>query len=420
VVAVAFGLRLLMLLDAGGWGSEDVLIAQQIVAGNGFQGPSLYGDEVGPTSQKAPAIPYLLALSMLFAPGWPYAGFMVMQAVAGALGCWWLARLGEETLGPRTGLLAALFAALFVPHIWWMRHIGEQVFAAAAMAGVMLLLYRAERTGRLRDTVGWGAALGASGWLSADLLLPAPLCALWLVWRRRRRGLREAVRLPAIAAVVAFAVLSPWTVRNYLVHGEPVLVRTGLGTAAWWGNNPDATGTDWFLIDDGTGNVRRVSGRYAMPPELFAELTTMSEVEQERHLLRAALAWVGDHPGAAARLAAWKLYYYWWFSDLNDREPVPVARDLAWGAVLVFFVIGMVTALRRDAELTLPLLFPLATSTLLHVATVVSQNWRMRIPIEPIILLLAAHGLLIAASFTRRALQQTAASPATFRPDPRR
>jgi hypothetical protein len=402
LAALAFGLRLLMLLDAGAWGTEDVLIAEQIAAGNGFQGASLYGDEIRPTSQKSPAVAYLLALSMILAPGWPYAGFMVMQALAGALGCWWLARLGGETLGPRAGLLAALFAALFVPHIWWMRHLGEQIFAAAGMAGVMLLLYRAERTDRIRDAICWGMGLGASGYFSADLLLPAPLFALWFAWRRRRHGLWPALQKPAIAAVVAFAVLSPWTARNYLVHGELVLVRTGLGTAAWWGNNPDATGTDWFLIDDGTGNVRRVSGRYAMPPELFAKLTTMSEVDQESHLMGAALAWVRDNPGAAARLGARKFLYYWWFSDLNDREPVPVLRDLAWAAVLVFFLIGTVAALRRNAELMLPLLFPLATSTVIHVATVVSQNWRMRIPIEPIVLLLAAHGVLTAASLASR------------------
>ena len=153
-----------------------------------------------------------------------------------------------------------------------------------------------------------------------------------------------AVQGPLIAGVVAFVVLSPWTIRNYRVHDAFVLVRTGIGTNLWLGNNPEATGTDWFLVEDGEGDVRRVSGRYAMPPELYDYLATLSEVEQERHLTRVALGWIRDHPREAAALWLLKFYYFWWFSDLNDIAPVPALREIAWGAVLVFFALGTIQA----------------------------------------------------------------------------
>jgi hypothetical protein len=37
---------------------------------------------------------------------------------------------------------------------------------------------------------------------------------------------------------------------------------------------------------------------------------------------------------------------------------------------------------------------PIAASMLFHAATVVSTSWRMRLPIEPILLLFAAYGLM--------------------------
>jgi hypothetical protein len=46
-----------------------------------------------------------------------------------------------------------------------------------------------------------------------------------------------------------------------------------------------------------------------------------------------------------------------------------------------------------DAGFVLLLLVPIATSMLFHAATVISGSWRMRLPIEPVLLLLAAYGL---------------------------
>lgn len=414
IVGIALFLRLLMTFDTGGFGDEEVRIAHEVASGNGFQAPSLYGDEIRSTSQKSPAVSYLIALSLLLSSSFPYVGFIVVQAIVGAVGCWWLARLGEMTLGYRTGLIAAMLAAFFVPHIWWIRHYGEHIFAATGMIGVLLLLYRAENTRRLREAIGFGVAVGLTGYFTADVLLAAPFLALWLAWRDRERGLWSSVKRPLIAGFVAFVVLAPWTVRNYNIHGTFVLVRTGFGTALWWGNNPEATGTDWFLVEDADGTVQRVSGRYSMPPDLYDHLSTLSEVEQERHLTRVAVDWIRDHPGEAIALWFRKLYYFWWFSNLNDLDPVPVARDLAWGSVLLLFVVGMIQAGRKPTMIMArsdrvdllparvctqfsdlaPLFFPLATSTWVHVTTVVSANWRMRIPIEPIVLLFSAYAML--------------------------
>lgn len=421
VVAVAVRLAAIPLLGTG-WAAEDLAIAEQIAAGNGFQAPSLYGGELRPTSQKSPGVPYLLALSLWLSPGAPRAGFMVLQAFAAGLGCWWTGLLGRRLFGAHTGLLAAALLAVFVPHIWWMRHIGHHVFAAAAISGTLLLLYRARAHDRVRDDVAWGAALGAAGYFSSDVLLPAPLLALWLAWRRREQGL-GALRGPLLAGVAAFAVLAPWTVRNFQVHDAFVLVRTGFGTALYWGNNSQATGTDWVIEQQPDGTVLYVPGLYKVDPELLARLTPLSEVEQEAVLQGIAWQWIRDNPGAAARLWLRKLGYFWWFTRIGDIDPVPWLRDLAWGAVLLLALLGVRRAVRERNEpgVLLPLVAPLLTTTLVHVTTVVSSNWRMRIPIEPIVLLFAAHGLVAVLAIIRHAgsRQDRPARPAATGPDTR-
>jgi hypothetical protein len=398
VALLALALRLGFMFGFQIWetsfAAEDLTIAHYIAEGRGFSAPALHGDYVGPTSQKAPAVPYMLAFG-LWLGTFPFFWYQIVQALAGAACCWWIGRLGERVLYPRAAMLSAVLLAVYVPLIWWMKYAGDHIFGGAALLVCLLLLYRAADTGTLVAAAQWGAALGVSAYFSAEPLVAAPFFALWLAWRRRSDGWVIALTAPALAAAVALLVISPWTLRNYAVHGELVLVRTGFGTALWWGNNKDATGTDWFLVTDENGETRRVSGRYRMPEELASEIRDLPEVEQERHLARAGFAWIRANPGKAARLFARKFGLYWWFNYIENVDSVPILREIFWAGVLAFFLVGAGSALATRAMIAAPVLLPLATSSLLHSLTVVSHNWRMRLPVEPLMLLFAAHGLLV-------------------------
>ena len=417
VVLLALVLRLGFIFGFQIWESsfaaENLTIANHIAAGQGFSAPALYGDYVGPTSQKAPGVPYLLAVGYWLGPPSPFFWYQLVQALVGAACCWWLGRLAARILYSRAAMLSAVLLALYVPLIWWMKYAGDHIFGGAALLVCLLLLYRAADTGTLVAAAQWGAALGLAAYFSAEPLLPAPFLALWLVWRRRHDGWVKALAGPAIAAVVALLIISPWTIRNYAVHGEFVLVRTGFGTALWWGNNDQATGTDWFLVAGEDGQTVRVSGIYHLPEELEREIRDLPEVEQERRLTRVGFAWMRDNPGRAARLFVKKFWYFWWFNYIENVKPVPILREIAWAGVLVFFLVGVGSILTRrrdrgphdsgtvvgamvDRMMIVPVLLPIATSTLMHSITVVSANWRMRQPVEPLILLLATHGILVA------------------------
>ncbi len=54
---------------------------------------------------------------------------------------------------------------------------------------------------------------------------------------------REA-GLAAAMALTAAAVIAPWIVRNWLVHGELVFVKSTFGYAFWQANNEISWGTD--------------------------------------------------------------------------------------------------------------------------------------------------------------------------------
>jgi hypothetical protein len=57
----------------------------------------------------------------------------------------------------------------------------------------------------------------------------------------RNEALRQ-IRPTVACFVVMLAVIAPWTWRNYLLYGEPVLVSTNGGATLWMGNAPGTNG----------------------------------------------------------------------------------------------------------------------------------------------------------------------------------
>ena len=54
----------------------------------------------------------------------------------------------------------------------------------------------------------------------------------------RRIGFRQAVLTGLVAYAACLAVITPWTMRNWAVLGQPVLISTNGGFNLYMGNNP--------------------------------------------------------------------------------------------------------------------------------------------------------------------------------------
>ncbi|HJO67565.1 MAG TPA: glycosyltransferase family 39 protein, partial [Sphingomonas sanguinis] len=155
----------------------------------------------------------------------------------------WLAR----TLGAGEGAsrLAALLYALYPAHIAYAGDTAAETTATAVMlAGIALVV-------KGRRQIGWalvgGLVLGAAMLMRPQTMLLPPFLvgALWLSrsvdWRR---GLLLMVVVIAGMAVV----VAPWTMRNRVVLGAPVLVSTNGGVALQAGANDLADG-GYFQVE---------------------------------------------------------------------------------------------------------------------------------------------------------------------------
>ncbi|MBL0693486.1 glycosyltransferase family 39 protein [Comamonas sp. JC664] len=313
---------------------------------------------------RGDASPYKLALATL-------------NAATVAFTWWWWRRL----LGTGWSLLgAALFAGSFGWLVLSTTYSNEVLYALFLSATCALMLqHRAAPSGW--SAVLLGVVMGLGALTRAEHLYLWPFLLAW-AWRQRgETAVRTLAPRWGVAMLVTALVLAPWAAHNARVlrelnvrtpHLEPLPVLAPI--------------TVYGPINFAMANHARATGGFTpdsvnqVGQEGFLDVTNPAQRHLLLHGYAEGLAWMGDHPLDAARLAWAKLDRWldglqlgWgttnWPSGLSGARPpvdvfVPEGAWLKWPLTLLLLA-GAALSLRpawRD--------YGLFTAVLLHRALI--------------------------------------------------
>jgi 4-amino-4-deoxy-L-arabinose transferase-like glycosyltransferase len=307
----------------------------------------------------------------------------LVQALVGSVAVWLAARLAAELFGGRPALWAAGLVAVYPVFVLYTALILAETLFVTLLLGGLLALLLAMRRDRLALALLAGALLGLAVLVRASLLPAVVLLAGgWAVWRRLRP--RALLGAACMLAVVA-AALVPWAWRNWRLTGHVVVTTSRAGASLYEALNPEADGGPMLNVQ---ANVPRRPG--------------LDEVERDRQLRREAVEYVREHPGRVAWLALVKFARTWSPVPNHPRfrsAPVCVTVAVPYTIVMVLAAIGLVRVVRRvpgrgapRAEVLLILGLPVVYYALLHMVFVGSIRYRM--PVMPLLMVLAARGVL--------------------------
>jgi len=194
---------------------------------------------------------------------------------------------------------------------------------------------------------------------------------------RKLRGFGSGVWSGVVSVLVWAAVWMPWTARNYLAYGAPILITCGGGLNFYLGNNPFAT---WNSKTD------------VPKPPTMQNLRSEHPHELEREFYRMGLEYVRSNPIHAAGLWLGKLINYW--------HPVPEIKNHRIGTLKMIAAVGPSTLVllaglcaavsawrRRDWSVLFLLGIPLIDSCL--TAAFITPA-RLRIPFDAVLIVAAA------------------------------
>ncbi|MFX0195016.1 MAG: ArnT family glycosyltransferase [Candidatus Hodarchaeota archaeon] len=421
MIAIVSGLRFLRISDrwqsAQGW--EYFWIAESIAGGHGFSIASCHRwmfvdfrssyscDEYSPTALEEPVYPILMALSFKAFGKYGKFAILVFQLITLFFISVVMYFLGRKVFNWQTGILAAFIVAIWpIAHYLATRNLGPTVFGGFIISiSAFLILWSLEKVS-IRRGIALGLMLGFNCLTLASTLFFIPISVILLLLSAR--PLMPVVWKTAFSILLtACIVVSPWTVRNLLVFGQFVPVRTGFGLATHQGNPimaatfsagshacSDTLGPLWKAQ-----NVKEAiilprndkEKRFAIYKRSFDCIEQgapegyerFNEAERDKIYLMKTLEFIFSEPRTFAILTYYKFLLF--FRGWSRLQAV---------VSLLAFVVAIIAWRNQGSRILILLVFVYTFSYSLGV----SWFYRYRYPIEPILILLASYIPIFAIS----------------------
>ena len=369
------------------FGYETGRIARSIVLGHGFSSP-LFAD-TGPTAWMTPVYPYIVAgVFKLFGIYTTASAFALLSlnALISALNCLPIVFIGRRCFGERIGRWAGWTWAFFPYAIYFpVERIWETWLATLLLSVLFLMTLRLAETSNLREWIGFGALWGVAALTSPAMLAVLPCMGGWICYRLYRRGQRWLVP-GAVSALVFFAVISPWFIRNDLVFGQFVPFRDNMGLVLRLGTKGDPNNTHWAVYELGPWHNDTEWREFVR----WGELGYMEQKKQQA--IQAIKADPGWYMWTSFRRAVFLWTGYWSFDRAYlAEEPLDPYNIVFCTVFTVLAMIGLWRTFQKDAGIAA--LYALVLFFFPIIYYITSPEVYYRRPIDPMMVVLAVYAV---------------------------
>ncbi len=404
-------------------------LALRVLGGNGFSfdtgwWPATPANQ--PTAHWSFLYVLFLAAIYLVTGPIPLAARLIQAVLTGILMPLITWRIGRRLFGPKVGLVSAALTAFYAYFVYYAGAlVTESFFILAILWALDVSTALADSSNPLyckREVKPWvylGLAFASAALLRQTILLLVPFVLAWIAWQVHHRtsskspllggerwlqpsGVGRSTKTPVVpllsrmtlTVLIVFAFILPWTVRNYRVFGQFVLLNTNAGFAFFWGNHP-IHGSEFIPLLPGN---RTTYG--ALIPE---ELRGFNEARLDRALLLRGLTFAREDPARYIRLSISRAKEFFKFlPSQNSGVASNYARVLSFGLCFPFILFGLILVVPCWKGWGSPqyypgavlLFFVSAGYTLIHLMT-----WsliRYRLPVDAITMPFAAFSMVYA------------------------
>ncbi len=387
--------------DTDGYGR----IASNLLEGNGYvfeRG----GDTV---LIRGPIYPFLLLLlQLMFGSGIGYKiALLLVYSIMGSLLCILVFLIAEKIFSYKVGFFSALAVALHPLLIWYTGRIFIATSFAFLLAILIWYLLRALEKPTVKRFFGLGIILGIAT-LTYSIMLLFPLFVLIGIWtytfhqKRTQKisiyTLGTSSKMVLVTVLGMILIIIPWTIRNYSVSNELVLVTTGGGynflTGNYFVEHYNANNRSSLMLTSiAVEKIDSILARKGSAHPQFYNLTA----SQDKYLNQVALESVKGNPlGLLSKIV--KQFLCFWCLGASETK----TRILSLLQLPILFLagFGIFFSYTRKKNSTL-LILVIVYFNLLYAA--IHAEVRYSVPVVPYVLILAVYGLSeIFSCFTKK------------------
>ena len=356
-----------------------------------------------PTVDRAPLWPLIIAgLSVIFGPNDYFA--RIFLSLVGSGTCVLVYFFARDLFSWRIGVVAGVFAAIY-PELYiydgWLYTESLYIFLLFA---ICYALYRLQLTPE-RNWRIWiicGVLLGLLSLTRPNGIIVIGIFIIWsfiMVWQKFF-SVRVTIRGVLLSTLIAIVLIAPWTARNYLVSHSFIPVATGDGTVLLGAyNNEVLIKSTYPGGPKGTWINPNVSRPDVVRPFPLYTCAPPCEVAREAAFKDAAIQWIQANIKVMPYLL--KLHFINMWQPNTYEADLPTVRFAqqpstqfvihmmkTWPIYLfILATLGLVVTLWRWREL-LFIYFMIILTVAQNI--VYYGSARLRAPIEPMLILLAA------------------------------
>jgi 4-amino-4-deoxy-L-arabinose transferase-like glycosyltransferase len=405
VFAVAMAVRLIVVVltyrdlpdadkhyEAFGW--EMGWIARALASGHGFSSP--YYPWSGPTAIMAPLYPGLL--SLVFRAFGIYSltsAFVILtiNSILSTLTCIPVYFSAKYSLGLRGAKVAAWVWALYPFAIYFSAtRVWEYALTGLLFTTCFCIAQRIHQSAKPLAWIGFGALYGITAHSNASIMSTLPFLLGFALYQAHKAGKRWVLN-GALTLLTFFAVLTPWTIRNYRALGVIVPIRDNIWLELYadnFGNAPN---------DRTSPPTAGDRGYPADSPRELQKYLTMGEIRYLAEKRAMSLDDLRNHPHYVFLVVKTlrRIVYYWtgfWsFSaeELRDQPATP-GNVFYVSSVTLFMLLGIRSLWRTNRTAAMPYLLLIGSFPITYYLTHPMMDYRQ--PIEPAVIVLAVAGAL--------------------------
>ena len=360
-----------------------------VQTGQFWVGPDRAWEMPGTALFFAPAV-------WLFGPQGALIAIRFMQAILVVIQCGLISFSARRLFGKTKVAVIASWLAAVYPFFWFYQGLlfSETLFDTLLLGGMATLLWWRDRGLKIDAALIVASALFAAATLTkATLTILPPLLFSATAWAAGLNFARVA-KILAVSLCVYAAFMSPWWIRNAVVLNAFVPFTTGSAENLYLGNNPKnpEAGVDWSQ-DVEPDVVTRIK---ALP----------DEISRQRAFANAAAAYIKDNPAVFLQSAVKKFIRFWNTvpNAAEFRSKIYVFISAASFGPVLAFAIACAVRWHRQWRMLVPFYLIIGYFTLLHVVTIASLRYRL--PIEPLLIIMAAEPLSASIDWIRNTFLQ--------------
>jgi len=366
---------------------------------------------LGFTNARPPLYPLFIAVIYFFTNHSILAAKLA-QAVLGALICILVFFIAENIFKDRRiSFGAGVVCAIYPLSIIIGKSLLSETLFTFLLASAIFFLLRVHDQPNLKNKFFSGLFLGLVALTKPVILAFMPFLIPWLILFLSGNA---SSRFKSATLIIIFMILTmmPWTIRNYIVFKEFMLVPTGSGVTFYVYNNENTLAK----IHD---PVIFVGALPLTTDEQRKEMSLLSESDRDRYLYKLGWEFAKLHPKDFFKIRLISLGQFWHFwpelparykeyyakegayrSPLLDKFVdthllyfIKILYHLIYNILFIGMFISITYSVRKRVEFrkSLLLIFLLISVTLLHS---IHGTDRYRLPTDPYVFLLGTHGLL--------------------------